>query len=151
MNSDLEHFSDCVFYDAELRQLRKSFKDADDILKHIVKRAERRQTVQISKSLFQFVERKNTMKVAPQEYFDFRMDEYRISIYMYKGSYHVQTLGFSYYPDTLSFEQLAGPSHLYYGAKYLKDLVPRFREIVLWFIERYVRDWDDVPHEEIPF
>lgn len=151
MNSDLMHDSDCVFYDAELKRLRKLFKDTYDIFKSIEKRAERRQTVQISKSLFDFAERKQLMKVCPQQYYDFRMNEFRVSVYMYKGRYHVLTVGFSYYPSALSIEQLEGVGHLYYGNVYLKSVIPRFREIVEYFVDRYIKDWDDISHEDIPF
>lgn len=149
MNSDISHASDCVFYDSELRQLRRSFDDAAKVLKDIQKRAERRQTVQISKSLFDYCERRHDFKACPQKYFDFRMDNYRVCVYVHRGKFGVLCVGFDYNSPANEVTSFVGAGKLYYACNYLSDVVIYFRQIVLYFVENYVAKYDfnslDIP------
>ena len=149
MNSDLSHASDCVFYDSELRLFKRSFKECYEILKNIDKRAERRQTVQISKSLFDYCERTKDFKVAPQKFYDFRLDEYRICVFKYKGRFSVLTVNFEFNHPNEEISDFVGSGHLYYSCTKLSDCVVHFLEIVDWFLSSYsLKMMDD---GEIPF
>lgn len=143
MNSDISHASDCVFYDSELRSFRRSFDECYKILKDIQKRAERRQTVQISRSLFDYSERKTDFKCNPMKYFDFRMDDVRICLYFYKGFYSVLCLGFTYDKFFLRDDGFVGAGELYYKEKNIDSCIPHFRKVLLFFVQQYVSFFDD--------
>ena len=153
MDSDISHASDCVFYDAELKKLRLAFKDADKILKDISKRAERRQTVQISKSLFDYSERSRDFRVVPQKYFDFRLDNYRICLFVYKGKISVLCVGFELPFPADRVDDFVGSGSLYYRLNSFNSAVKKFRQAVKWFLDSYAIkfEYDDVLTENIPF
>ena len=150
MNDGVTWYSDCVYYDAELRKLRSLFKETDKVFKDISKRAERRQTVQCSKSLFDYYERKADFKVCPQKYFDFRMDEYRICMFLYKGFYSVLCVGFApLQAEIMERKDFVGAGCLFGKFKSWKDCEALFRIIVSSFVRRYIADYDD--EENVPF
>lgn len=152
MDSDISHASDCVFYDSELRLFRRSFDDCYRVLKQISKRAERRQTVQISKSLFDYSERKTDFRVCPQKYFDFRMDEFRICIYLYKGRYSVLCVGWCPKAESMERKDFIGSGRLFGLYRTYKEAFPVFRKFVLAFVDEYIRDWDESFYDkDIPF
>ena len=130
MNSDISHASDCVFYDAELKRLRLAFKEADTVLKDIAKRAERRQTVQISKSLFDYSERSRDFRVVPQKYFDFRLDNFRVCLFVYKGKLSVLCVGFELPFPSHRVDDFVGSGNLYYRLSSFNTAVKNIREAV---------------------
>ena len=138
MNSDLGHASDCIFYDSELKSLKAHFKECATILKNIDKRAERRQTVQISKSLFDYAERGKDLKVQPQKYYDFVMDNYRICVFKYKGKYSILCVGFDYEMDYLRDCDFYGAGRLFFETDLLESAVVYFRRVVSYFVNRWV-------------
>ena len=138
MNSDISHDSDCVFYDSELKRLRSAFADADKILKGIAKRAERRQTVQISKSLFDYVESSKELRVAPQKFYDFRFGDVRICPFVYKSRFSVLVVGYSLdSPETL-VRDYQGAGELHYRFDSLDVCLETFRYIVECFVSEVV-------------
>ena len=147
---DAQWFSDCVYYDSELRQLRRSFDECRKIFSDIEKRAQRRQTVQCSKSLFDYYERKQDFKVCPQKYFDFRMDSFRICMFIYKGFYSVLCTGFTpLNGEIMERKEFVGAGRLFGKFRTWSDCEPLFRMLVNEFVLRYISDFDD--NEVIPF
>lgn len=146
---DSQWFSDCVFYDAELRSLRRHFYEIYKEFKDIEKRAARRQTVQISKSFFDYYDRKKDLKVCPQKYYDFRMDCYRICIFLFHSKYSVLCVGFDYDNRIHRFGEFDGAGKLYGCFNTWEEAIPLFREIVQSFVFRYIVKHDS--QEEIPF
>ena len=96
MNSDVSHLDDCIYYDSELRQLRALFKDMYKIFKDIEKRAVRSQTVQVSKTLYDYVDLQKVKKDVPQSFYDYKNGDYRVCIYKYRSKYSVLCVGFDY-------------------------------------------------------
>ena len=146
-NSDISHFSDTVYYDSELRELSKLFKDSYDIFKRIQKRASRCQTLQISKSLFDYVQMTESKCSVPQQFYDFKSDDVRICVYRYKGSYSVLVYGFDYLKD--DFRCSLGASSLYGEFVHLSDCVNFFLRVIAYYINNILR-FNDL-FCEIPF
>ncbi len=136
MDSDVGHAIDCVYYDSELKDLKASFKEAYSILKRIDKRAERRQTVQVSKSLFDYVEKQGMLRAVPSEFFDFKYNDTRICIYRFKKSYAILVIGFDW--STTEYElwrsDYFGVGHLYGYFKTPKDAMPAYLKCVHYFL-----------------
>lgn len=91
--NEVDFISDCVYYDVELKRLSKDFDDLYKVFKEIKKRADRRQTLQISKSVFDYYERKQDFKVCPQRYFDFRYNNVHIALYRFRGALCILLVG----------------------------------------------------------
>ena len=127
---------DCVFYDYELRQLRRSFLEIYKTFKNIEKRADRAQTVQISKSLFDYYNRKSDMKACPQKYYDLRNGDVRICLFAYQGRYSVLVSGFKWDSRRERLSDYSGDGILYgsYATPY--EAVPLFHEIVFDYVAR---------------
>lgn len=138
----------CVYYDYELVQLRKDFTELYKIFKRIEKRAERRQTVQISKSLFDYYDRKSDLKVCPQKYYDFRYGEYRICLYKFYSKISILCVGFQYPYQFKRDCPYKGCGFLYGEYDTYVSALPLFSEIVYWFCLYFIYD---VEPEEIPF
>lgn len=147
MENDLYRQSDCVYYDVELKELSKHFDAIYKIFKDIRKRAERCQTVQINKSLFDFYQRKDTLKVSPQEYYDFRLDDVRICIFRYHGFYSVLVTGI----DILELDYRAewiGKGKLYGKFNTYVQAVPMYIDLVCQFVMKFLAKYSS---EDIPF
>lgn len=148
-NSDISHFDDCIYYDSELRELNRYFKEANDILKRISKRAERRQTTQISKSLFDYVDIKKHVFKVPQTLYDFVYDSVRVCIYFYRGRYSVLVVGFEYPSDFRSDAKLFDYAKLYGSYKTLDECKPFYLKILFYCLNNICRIGD--LFEDIPF
>ena len=148
-NSDIEHASDCIFYDTEIKELRKKFKESYEILKAIEKRCDRRQTVQISKSLFDYVERSKTFRAVPQSFFCFISRDVKICIYRYRQYYSVLVVGFDYNDLDKCFNDYIGVGKLYGNFKSVDECVPLYYKIVAYYLHNVVKfdmlDLDDIP------
>ena len=152
LESDISHASDCVFYDSELKQLRASFKSAYDTLKRIEKRAERRQTIQISQSLFDYVERERTKITVPQQFYDFKYADYRICIYHYHSKYSVLCVGFEFFAERWRQCDFYGNGRLYGEFDSFKDCLNLYCYAIDFFINRVLHYKDlDLYDNDIPF
>lgn len=140
---------DCVYYDYELKALHKAFDSLYKIFKRIEKRADRRQTVQISKSLFDYYDRKSDLKVVPQKYFDFRYGEYRICLFRYRNKVSVLTVGFSWPECPSRVIDYSGVGNLYGEFDVVNiDCLNMFQSCVYWFVLHFMADCaadDDIP------
>ena len=134
MNSDISHASDCVFYDSELRLFKEKFKELNNILKNIDKRAQRRQTIQISKSLFDYIETVKTKEHCPQILYDFRDDFVRICPYRVKGQYSVLVVGFDYPFVPLFNCEFSGVGLFYGQFDKLDNCLILYRKIVYYYL-----------------
>ena len=135
MNSDISHNPSCVFYDYELKKLSSLFREGNKIFRNIEKRAERRQTVQISKSLFDYVERCRVLDICPQEFYDFRCGDYRICIYRYKKRFSILCVGFEYIQRYYLRKNYEGLGNLYYEFATLKEVIPYYYSVVYYFLD----------------
>ena len=133
MDSDINHYSDCVYYDSELKQLKKSFKEIYNVLKEIDKRAERKQTTQISKSLFDYVEQKKQLDKVPQDFFDFRFFFDRVCLYKIKNDYTVLCVGFEY-PNSNYVFTYSGVGQCYGLYHDITDAIFAFMDVVQYYI-----------------
>lgn len=150
MDSDIQHVSDCVFYDSELSALKKSFRDAYKILKDIDKRADRRQTVQISKSLFDYSEKRKDLAKMPNYFYSFNFLDYKIAIFRYQKKYHVLTNGFTWSSDYVSRCEWLFDGHLYLDFDTVQDCIKPFLDCVAYFVRSYLIDYF-TDSECIPF
>ncbi len=138
-NSDVSHASDCIFYDSELKELQKSFKSAYEILRQISKRAERRDTIQMSKSLFDYVERKRTRTSDPAQFFNFVFDDYRCCIYRYRKLYRILCLGFECPFFARPIPEWTGAGNMYGSWLDISDdLVTYFGDTVVYLITKII-------------
>ena len=142
--------AECVYYDYELVQLRKNFLELYKLFKKIEKRAERRQTVQISKSLFDYYDRKTDLKVVPQKYYDFRYGEYRICLFRYLNKISVLTVGFRYPDKPFREVPYTGSGFLYGEFNTYDQALDLFREIVYYFVFYLIPDLNS-SDIDIPF
>lgn len=150
MESDISHASDCVFYDVELREISKLVKQLYKVTKSIEKRSERRQTIQISKSLFDYVERSRSKSKVPTEFYNFHDDDVAIKIYRYKGFYRILVIGFEYPRSRLFFfEDWVGKGYLHGEFKTLDDCIPYFYSVVSYYLFD-VKFIDKLPLDDIP-
>lgn len=83
----------CVYYDDELKELDSAVKVLSSVFKRIHKRAERRQTQQLSKSVFDYWERRTYSDKMPQFFYDFRYDPFRVCVYRKSGNLFVLVVG----------------------------------------------------------
>lgn len=142
MNSDVMHESDCVYYDKELRILSRNFKECYNILKDIEKRADRKETVQISKSLFDYVELSKAVEKFPQIKYDFKFDDVRVYISKINNCFVVNVVGFQYFPQNVLFDVTMPESWHYeiwcresYDSKsLLKDAVDVYLHAINYFL-----------------
>ena len=150
-NSDISHFSDCVYYDSELRRLSKLFDEQYKIFKNIKKRAERRQTIQISKSLFDYVEKSRTRFTCPQTFYDFKYDDYRVCIYFYSGKYSILCIGFDFRDGNFRSLDWFGKGKLYGEFKNLSDSLALYCNAVDYLLNRVLR-YKELPlSDDVPF
>lgn len=135
---DVSRYSDCYFYDVDLRELSASFDSIYKVFKRIRKRAERRQTVQISKTIFDYYDRKADLARVPQKYYDFRNGTDRICLYAYRGFYSVLCVGFMY-PKLYKREDIyLGVGFPYGKTKSLDEIKKLFYEILWWYFENVI-------------
>ena len=137
-------FDDCIYYDCELRELSRHFEEIYKIFKDIKKRADRRQTVQISKSVFDYYEKKKALGVTPQQFYDFRYGSYRICIFRYRSKFSVLCVGFDYPNHDREDIYWIGPGFLYGRFSNINDAVKLYTEIVFWF-SMTLFPVDDIP------
>lgn len=69
-----------VYYDEDLRELRKTVKHLKDVMDLMEKRYYRHETIQISKSVFDYVTAKEMSIQYPQQLYNFQVGDYRIAI-----------------------------------------------------------------------
>lgn len=146
--NDISHASDCVYYDSELKQLRRSFDEIYKVFKRIEKRASRAQTIQISKSVFDWYSRKADLKVCPQKYYDFRFGEYRICLYVYHSKFSILCLGFQP-PFPRRDEYFPSSGTLYGEFDNYRQALPLLSEILYYFCTNVLLTFDFF--EDIPF
>ncbi|AXH76317.1 MAG: hypothetical protein [Microviridae sp.] len=139
MNSDISHDSSCVYYDFELKKLTSLFRDVNKILRNIEKRAERRQTVQLSSSLFDYVERCRHLDLVPQDFYDFRCGDYRVCIYRYKKKFSVLCVGFEYFNRYFLRKDYSSLGSLYFEFDTLKEVIPYFYSVVFYFLDSVLK------------
>ena len=135
MNSDINHDSKCVFYDFELKKLTSLFREVNKVLRSIEKRAERRQTVQISSSLFDYVERCRNLDSVPQDFYDFRCGDDRVCIYKFEKQFCVLTVGFEYFNKYFLRKDFNSCGFLYFGFDTLKECIPYFYSVVFYYLD----------------
>lgn len=135
MDSDISHKFNCVYYDSELDVLRKNFTDCKKILDRIDKRARRASTMQVSKSLFDYVEKKRLLDSCPSEFYCFVCGDVKIQIVRYLSRYHVSVCGFKfdkiaeYYCESrIDYTDLYGDFDSY------KECIPLFFDIVCYYL-----------------
>lgn len=78
----LEKHSDFhnLYYDKDLEAIRKDVKHLSDILKNMILRYDRHETLQIAKSTFDYITQREMYAVYPNMYYDFRFGDTRICI-----------------------------------------------------------------------
>lgn len=69
-HSDLE----CVYYDRDLKKLDRCFNECFEVFKSIKKRVERKETVKVAKSVFDFYNRQEMVTHNPQSVYNFHDD-----------------------------------------------------------------------------
>lgn len=152
MNSDISHASDCVFYDAELKSLKRDFYNIYKIFKEIDKRAERRETIQISKSLFDYVERKRTLNSVPSQFFNFSAEDIRICIYKYRKFYTILVIGFDWLTPDLSVlrTDYTGVGKMYGSFDSVSNAIPEYLRAIYYYLTRVIVI-DELPLINIDF
>ena len=141
LDSDVQRLSECYYYDFDLKELSENFDNLYKIFKRIRKRAERRQTIQISKSIFDYYSKKDDLKRIPQKYFDFRHGDIRVCLYKYRNSFSVVCVGFDYPYESRREDYYIGVGTPY-GSFATYDLaVPLFEQIVKWYLDNFVFDF----------
>lgn len=71
---------DNIFYDSDLKLIRKYVKRLSDLLNSMLLRMERRDTLQVAKSVFDYVSQKEMYFTYPHLYYDCRFGDWRICI-----------------------------------------------------------------------
>lgn len=71
---------DCIYYDLDMKELRKAFTLASDVFKRISKRCERAETQRISKSVFDFVRTADKCLTHPEILYNFRSYDIKVSL-----------------------------------------------------------------------
>lgn len=138
MDSDIGHLPDTIFYDSELRELSAQFDSIYKILKNIKKRAERRQSVQISESLFQYVERKRTLNAVPQDFYDFRNGDDRVCIYRFRNKYCVLCVGFDVW-QAPHHKEWNSTGFLLYPSDSISEVLPYFFSCVDYYLQNILQ------------
>ena len=141
-DDEITRFSECYFYDYDLKELSSSFDSLYKVFRRIKKRAERRSTLQISKSVFDYYEKKQDLKVTPWKYYDFRYNDYRICIWRYRQYYSVVCVGFEYPQESRRDDIWLGAGLPYGKFESYVEAVPLFDEIVYWFIHNVITSLD---------
>lgn len=101
----LEKHSDFqnVFYDKDLESIRKDVNHLSDTLKAMTLRFQRCNTLQIAKSVFDYVTQREFYAIYPNNYFDFRSGDTRICIGQKhkhgKNNYFVAVYGYKPSPE----------------------------------------------------
>ena len=135
MNSDINHDFRTVFYDYEILELNKHFKECRDILSRISKRCDRRQNVQISPTLYQYAEKLHILNSCPQDFYNFSMDDVRICIFKYCSRFSVSVCGFDF-PKVSEFKcvQRISFTKLYGDFDSIDEAIPLFIDIVCYYL-----------------
>lgn len=88
-----------IFYDSDFAEIRGLVKKLSDLLKIMEMRIDRRETLQIAKSIFDYESQKEMYFHYPQMYYDFRFGDVRICIgrkkYKNTDEYFVNCCGFT--------------------------------------------------------
>lgn len=88
-----------IFYDSDFVEIRKTVNHLNDLLKNMTLRFDRKDTLTIAKSVFDYVTQKEMYVHYPHMYFDFRFDDTRICIgkkHIHgKNVYFVSVCGYS--------------------------------------------------------
>lgn len=123
-----------IFYDTDFKEIRSSVKHLSDVLKNIELRMSRSESLQISKSVFDYEEQKEFYIHYPHMYYDFRYGDVRICIgrkkYKKNNEYFVNCCGFT--PDS-RYNGFIG--HFGYGSSdTLNGVLTLFSDIVNDFL-----------------
>lgn len=73
-----------IFYDTDIKHIRVLVKELSDTLKAMELRMERHDTLQVAKSVFDYVSQKEMYFVYPYLYYDFRFGDWRVCIACYR-------------------------------------------------------------------
>lgn len=73
-----------VYYDDDLKNIRSLVKELSDVLKAMTLRYERHDTLQVAKSVFDYVSQKEMYFVYPHLYYDCRFGDWRVCIACYR-------------------------------------------------------------------
>lgn len=92
-HSDLE----CVFYDRDIKKLSRAFDDVYDVFKSIRKRVERKDTMKVARSTFDFYNRQEEVTRHPHNVFHFHDDISHISLEFNSKEkvYEVHSVGYN--------------------------------------------------------
>lgn len=85
----------CLFFDSEFKALMKIISNANDIVKRIYKRFDRRETIQIAPSVARYVELDNEVQRYPHLLYSFTSRNVRICIVKIKSNYHILCLNYT--------------------------------------------------------
>lgn len=131
-----------LFYDSDMKRIHLIAKELFDLVKNMQNRYVHKESTQIAKSVFNYVERKDMLYTNPQCFYDFRFGDSRICIapeYCRELSVHHYYLQFhNYKPDFLHNRYLASLlKHYDYCADgrfgnfvNLSDAIKEFQEFV---------------------
>lgn len=124
-----------IYYDEDLVVIRRKVNELHDILKEMYMRFERHESLQIAKSVFDYLSQKDQYAAYPHMYYDFRVGDTRISVACKKSHgkrhYFVNVVGFR--PDEFRFNPHI--SEFGYGDfESVEASLPLFFEIVRDFI-----------------
>lgn len=124
-----------IFYDTDMKEIRKLVKQLSDVLKDIELRVTRHETIQIAKSVFDYESQKDLYFQYPHMFYDFRCDDVRICIakkvYRRHDEYFVNCVGFN--PTHERFADTVG--HFGYGhSDTLNGVLTLFCDIVNDFL-----------------
>lgn len=126
-----------IFYDKDFEEIRRTVKKLADTMKAIQLRIDRHETLQISRSVFDYVTQKEMYLHNPYMFYDFRCADTRICIgriYKHgKDNYFVSVCGYT--PTTLCKTK---PSEFGWGrADTLEAILNDFYEVIYDFILTY--------------
>lgn len=79
-----------IYYDHDLKSLSKSFDELYNLFKVIKKRHDRKSTQRISKSVFDFVDRRDRLNQSPEMFYSCQYDCKRICILHVKDGFGIQ-------------------------------------------------------------
>lgn len=130
MSDDLYPFEpECVYYDTDMKELSEAFDTALKVFRNIRRRADRRESVRVSKSFFDYVTKASALDVTPEIFYDFRLDNLRVKIYRYRAMYGVLCVDCDYPAGKLN-TAYTGVGNFYGNFRSYKEAIPLFKDIV---------------------
>lgn len=148
-NEENKFVASCVYYDKDLKRLEDLFEETNEIFKDISTRFARKDTLEISTSIFKYMEKSVLKCKEPRPFYQYVCDDIEIYIFSPRsGTYNIKLCGFSRKEITsIGFNgvcSLPGYDDVYClssGSRDLVSIISFFNDIVFQYLEwRYKRN-----------